>query len=125
LFQDASFADFGTGINERQLSADAPGMRALIRQFAAAIVYLNDQRCSLWHPPYRLDITKLIYPGKNQFDVHVYNTAINRLAGQPPHDFTALNAKYGKRFEPQDMNNLEPIPSGLFGPIHVVEQVAR
>jgi alpha-L-rhamnosidase len=122
-------ADFGRGTPTADLRpADAPGMRALldppIRE--AAIVYLNGQRAgSLWHPPYRLDITKLIHLGNNRIDVHVYNTAINRLAGQPSHDFTALNQKYGKRFEPQDMNNLEPIPSGLLGPIHVVEQVTR
>lgn len=52
----------------------------------------------------------------------VYNTAINKLAGQPPHDYSALWAKYGKRFEPQDMQNLHPIPSGIIGDVHLIEE---
>ena len=86
----------------------------------AAIIFVNGQRAgSLWHPPYRIDISK------NKIEVHVYNTAINLLAGQPPRDYTALQAKYGRRFDPQDMDNLKPIPSGLFGPIDLVKQESR
>ena len=104
---------------------NANGIHALldppIRE--AAIVEINGHRAaSLWHPPYRVDITSLIHPGENKIEVHVYNTAINELAGQPPRNYTALYAKYGKRFEPQDMDNLRPIPSGLFGPIQLIEQ---
>jgi hypothetical protein len=55
----------------------------------------------------------------------VYNTAINLLAGQPPRDYTALRAKYGRRFDPQDMDHLQPIPSGLFGPIYLEEQRSK
>ena len=47
-------------------------------------------------------------------------TAINALAGQPPRDYTALKAKYGDRFQMQDMDNLQPVPSGIFGPVEVV-----
>jgi len=53
--------------------------------------------------------------------VHVFNTAINELAGQPPRDYSALYAKYGKRFEPQDMDNLKPVPSGLIGHVSLVQ----
>jgi hypothetical protein len=118
--------DFGSGIPiTDNRSPNASGMHALldppIRE--AAIVDINGHRVgSLWHPPYRIDVTALIHPGQNKIEVHVYNTAINELAGQPPRDYTALNARYGKRFAPQDMDNLKPIPSGLFGPIHLIEQ---
>jgi hypothetical protein len=54
--------------------------------------------------------------------MHVYNTAINLLAGQPPRDYSELRAKYGRRFDPQDMDHLQPIPSGLFGPIQLEVQ---
>jgi hypothetical protein len=118
--------DFGVGtpIPDNR-PPNASGMHALldppIRE--AAIVEINGHRAaSLWHPPYRIDVTALIHPGQNQIQVHVFNTAINELAGQPSRDYTALNAKYGKRFDPQDMDNLKPIPSGLFGPIHLIEQ---
>jgi hypothetical protein len=87
---------------------------------------VNGQRAgSLWHPPYRIDITSLVHAGDNRIEVRVYNTAINLLAGQPPHDYSALYAKYGKRFEPQDMENLKPIPSGLFGPIRLLRKTSE
>jgi hypothetical protein len=120
------FLDFGAGTaitdNRRP---HASGMSALldppIRE--AAVVFVNGQRAgALWHPPYRIDISRFIQRGENKIEVHVYNTAINLLAGQPPRDYTALRAKYGHRFDPQDMENLKPIPSGLLGPIHLEEQ---
>ncbi|HEY2861707.1 MAG TPA: glycosyl hydrolase [Terracidiphilus sp.] len=116
--------DFGEGkaiVDDRPAGAD--GMHALldppIRE--AAIVYVNGKRAgALWHPPYRLDITSLVKPGANRLEVHVYNTAINELAGQPPRDYTAPWAKYGKRFEPQDMDKVKPEPSGLLGPVRLM-----
>jgi hypothetical protein len=117
------FIEFGEGTPfEDKRRPNANGMLALldppIRE--AAIVFINGKRVgSLWHPPYRIAISKFVLPGENQIEVHVYNTAINLLAGQPPRDYTALRAKYGRRFDPQDMDNLRPIPSGLFGPIHL------
>jgi len=118
--------DFGAGTPfEDPRRPGANGMMALldppIRE--AAVVFVNGQRAgSLWHPPYRIGISGLVHPGENRIEVHVYNTAINLLAGQPPRDYAALRARYGRRFDPQDMDNLKPIPSGLFGPVHLVEQ---
>jgi hypothetical protein len=120
------FLDFGTGEPfEDKRRPDANGMLALldppIRE--AAIVFVNGKRAgALWHPPYRIDISRFVHEGENQIEVRVYNTAINLLAGRPPRDYTALRAKYGRRFDPQDMDNLQPIPSGLFGPIHLVAE---
>jgi hypothetical protein len=120
------FLDFGTGTaitDDRR--PNAAGMHALldppIRE--AAIVFINGKRAgSLWHPPYRIDISEFVHSGENRIEVRVYNTAINLLAGQPPRDYSALRAKYGRRFDPQDMDNLQPIPSGLFGPIRLEEE---
>jgi catechol 2,3-dioxygenase-like lactoylglutathione lyase family enzyme len=118
--------DFGAGTPfEDRRKPNASGMMALldppIRE--AAIVFVNGTRAgSLWHPPYRIDISAFVQAGENKIEVHVYNTAINLLAGQPPRDYTALRARYGRRFDPQDMDNLKPLPSGLLGPIHLVEQ---
>jgi hypothetical protein len=120
-----TLVDFGAGtptIDTRP--PDANGTHALldppIRE--AAIVYVNGKKVgSLWHPPYRIDVSALIHEGQNHIDVHVFNTAINELAGQPPRDYSALHAKYGKRFEPQDMDNLKPVPSGLIGHVSLVQ----
>ena len=53
------------------------------------------------------------------------NLAINRLAGSPPPDYSALIRKYGKRFEPQDMENLRPLPAGLLGPVRLIAAAGR
>ena len=121
--------DFGEGTpTSDDRAPNAPGIHALldapVRE--AAIVFVNGRRAgSLWHPPYRIDISSYLHVGANRIEVHVYNTAMNEMAGQPRRDYTALNAKYGKRFEPQDMDNLQPIPSGLLGPIHLKEQRSK
>ncbi len=118
--------DFGTGtptIDTRP--PDAPGIHANldppIRE--AAIVSINGQPAgTLWHPPYQLDISRLVHTGSNTVEIRVFNTAINELAGQPPRDYKPLEARYGQRFVPQDMDHLMPIPSGLMGPVTVIEE---
>jgi hypothetical protein len=118
--------DFGDGVATiDNRPPRASGMRALldppIRE--AAMVSINGQRVgALWHPPYRIDITKFLKSGENRIEVSVFNTAVNEMAGQPPRDYTALNALYGKRFDMQDMDHLQAVPSGLMGPIRLLEE---
>jgi hypothetical protein len=121
--------DLGEGkaiADDRPEGAD--GMHALldppIRE--AAIVYVNGKRAgALWHPPYRLDITGLVHAGTNQLEVHVFNTAVNELAGQPRQDLTALRAKYGNRFELQDQDKIKPVVSGLLGTVRLMTAPIR
>jgi hypothetical protein len=100
-------------------------MRALLESpvHEAALVYVNDQLAgSVWRPPYEVSVTKLLRAGQNNIGVVVGNLAINELAGQTMPDYRLLNLRYGVRFEPQDMNNLKPLPAGLLGPIRLVTQ---
>jgi hypothetical protein len=104
----------------------APGMRvwleAPVRE--AALVLVNGKPMgALWHPPYELDVTPAIKSGKNVLEVRVFNTAINEMAGQPPRDYTALKAKYGDRFQMQDMENLQPASSGIAGPVRIESMI--
>jgi hypothetical protein len=99
------------------------GMRAWfdppIRE--AAEVFVNGKHVGdLWHPPYAIDVTSSVHAGENTLELRIFNTAINELAGQPPRDYTALKAKYGDRFQMQDMDNLQPVPSGIRGPVQIV-----
>jgi hypothetical protein len=116
--------DFGEGrVNESQPSR--AGMQATfdgpIRE--AAVIYVNDQRAgSVWCPPYALDITSLLRPGANKIRVEVANTAINYMAGHSLPDYRLLNLRYGERFQPQEMEKVQPVPSGLLGPIRLVSR---
>ena len=82
----------------------------------AAEVYVNGQRAGcVWHPPYKVDVSRFLTAGKNDLRIEVGNTAINSLAGRPLPSYRLLNKRYGQRFTPQDMGGLQPLPSGLMG----------
>ena len=71
-------------------------------------------------PPYELEIGGLLHAGENSLRIVVANLAINALAHQPPPDYKPLIAKYGDRFQDQDMANLQPLPAGVLGPVRLV-----
>ena len=88
---------------------------------AAGLVLINGKSAgALWHPPYRLDISKLLKPGVNHIEIDVYNTALNAWSALPPHNYAPLIAKYGDKFQMQDLNLVAPVSSGLLGPIHLM-----
>jgi len=116
------------GLPNPMVTRPGPGMRAYfnppIRE--AALVTINGKPAgSLWHPPYRLDITKLLKPGENHIEIHVYNTALNAWSALAPHDYKPLIEKYGDRFQMQDLNKVKPVSSGILGSIHLISQDPR
>jgi hypothetical protein len=118
------YLNFGEGTaaatEERRAGA---GMRATfdgpVRE--AAVVYVNGKRAgAVWCAPYEVNVTGLLKPGANQIRVVVANSAMNILAKGPLPDYKALTAKYGERFQAQDMAAVTPQPSGLLGPVRLV-----
>ena len=90
------------------------------------MVYVNDRRAgSVWCPPYSIDVTGLLKRGDNRVRVVVANTAINYMAGHALPDYRLLNLRYGERFQPQDMDKVRPVPSGLLGPIRLIAAAKR
>lgn len=114
--------DFGEG-QALDVQATRNGMRTWfdppIRE--AAVISINGQRVgSLWSPPYKLDVTRFLQDGKNDIRIAVGNTAINYMAGRKLPDYKLLNLRYGERFQPQDMERIVPIPSGIIGTLNLV-----
>ncbi len=116
--------DFGEGSpllpaplrNGMQAWLDAP-----VRE--AAVVFVNEQRAgSVWCPPYSIEITKFLKSGDNRIRIIVGNLAVNHMAGRPLPDYRLLNLRYGTRFEPQDMDKIQALPSGLLGPIRILSK---
>lgn len=114
--------DFGEAIslpvqilkNGMQTWLDAP-----IKE--AAEIYVNDQRAgSVWSPPYSLDIKPFLKSGSNKIRVVVGNTALNYMAGRKLPDYKLLNLRYGERFQPQEMDKIQVLPSGLTGKIQLI-----
>jgi hypothetical protein len=110
------------GLPNPLITRPGPGMHAWydppIRE--AALVTINGQAAgALWHPPYRLDVGKLLKPGVNHIEIKVYNTALNAWSALPPREYGPLIAKYGDRFQMQDLNQVKLISSGLLGTVHL------
>jgi hypothetical protein len=116
------------GLPDPSITRTGPGMRAFydppIRE--AALVVVNGQSAgALWHPPYRLDITSLLKPGRNTVEIRVFNTALNAWSAAPKRDYASLKAKFGDRFQMQDLDQVKPLPSGIFGSIHLLTEPLR
>jgi hypothetical protein len=116
--------DFGEGkaLPEQNLrSGMQTWLDAPIRE--AAVVYINEQRAgSVWCPPYALDVSSFLRPGTNKIRIVVANLALNYMAGRRLPDYRLLTLRYGERFQAQDMDKIQPIPSGLLGPIRLIAQ---
>ena len=105
-------------------------------------VRLNDKDCEIvWTPPYRVNITKALKVGRNDLEIRVANTWLNRLMG----DGLGINMGSEKRtwttcnpftldteltvpeistrsmLYYKDLKR-EPVPSGLLGPVCILEQ---
>lgn len=106
--------DFGASTPRSVASREARPVAALdapIRE--AASVSVNGVRVgSIWAAPWRLDLSGL-RPGRNTIELHVSNTALNRLAGEARPDYRLLTARFGERFTPQDSDKIAALPSGL------------
>jgi hypothetical protein len=100
--------------NGMQAWLDAP-----VRE--AAVVYVNDRRAgSVWCPPYSVEVTGFVKPGENNIRIEVANLAMNYMAGRKLPDYRLLNLRYGERFQPQDMDKVQPVIAGLLGPIRLI-----
>jgi hypothetical protein len=120
----AVYLNFGEGTPVATAEHNAgSGMRAMLEGPVreAAVVYIDGKRAgSVWCAPYEVAVGGLLQAGENHIRIVVANLAINELAKGPLPDYKALNAKYGERFQPQDMTHLQPQPSGILGPVRLV-----
>jgi hypothetical protein len=83
---------------------------------AIARVFVNGVKMGgAWTPPYRVDITKALKPGKNKLEIKVVNTWVNRLAGDSM--LPVSERKTAVLFGPDPKNGLES--SGLLGPVTI------
>jgi hypothetical protein len=118
------YLNFGEGEPvSTQERRSGSGMRAMLESPVreAAQVFVNGKLAGMvWHPPYELDVTALLHAGDNDLRIVVANLALNELAKGPLPDYKALNARYGERFQPQDLQNVQPVPAGLLGPVRII-----
>jgi len=119
------FLNFGEGVvvdpaSERRAPS---GMRAWLESPVreAAQVFVNGKAAgAVWKAPFEVEITGLLKAGDNAIRVVVANLALNVLAGNPLPDYKELIAKYGDKFQPQDMVSVRSLPAGMMGPVTLI-----
>jgi hypothetical protein len=123
LAKASAYIDFGRGTEVTAVERRAGnGMRAMLESpvHEAARVFVNDKFAgTVWSAPFEVNVSGLVKAGSNKIRVVVANLALNEMAKGPLPDYKALNAKYGERFQPQDMQEVKPIPAGLLGPVRI------
>ncbi len=115
--------DFGIGTPVERTQLHQAGTRTWLDPplREAAQIYVNGKLAgAVWHPPFQLNLAPLLHAGANELKIVVANTAINELAGRAGPDYSLLNMRYGEKFTPQDMDHLEPLPSGILGPLRLI-----
>jgi hypothetical protein len=117
------YLNFGAGTTVNLPSPlSPPDMRAYLESpiREAAEVFINGQRAgSIWHPPYAIRIDPYLKPGANELKIIVGNTAINELSGRSQPDYRLLKDRYGDLFSPQGLDKLQPLASGILGPVRI------
>jgi hypothetical protein len=115
--------DFGEGTPLPVPARTSPGMHALMESpvHEAAVVYVNGEKAGVvWHPPYQLNVTKQLHAGANTLRIVAGNLALNEMAGEALPNYKLLNVRYGERFQAQDMDQIQPLPSGLTGGVKLI-----
>ena len=119
------FLNFGEGtVVDPASERRAPsGMRAWLESPVreAAQVFVNGKAAgAVWKAPFEVEVTGLLKPGENAVRVVVANLGLNVLAKGPLPDYKELTAKYGEKFQAQDMVSVRSLPAGMLGPVTLV-----
>jgi hypothetical protein len=81
---------------------------------------VNGRSCGIvWAPPFRVDITTAVKPGKNELEIRVINFGPNRIIGDAslPADQRRTRTNI-RKFTPDTPLSA----SGLFGPVQLLVQ---
>ena len=99
------------------------------RLWCTGEVFLNGRSLGIvWKPPYRIDITHAVKPGRNRLGVEVANTWANRLVGDAllPEGQRYCRTNIRGSGTPQKPWREVPLrESGLFGPVSLVMAVEK
>jgi hypothetical protein len=117
----------GTGTYRKEITADAAwlkkGRRVMLDLGSVknlAEVRVNGKAMGiLWKAPFTIDITKALRPGRNAIEIGVTNLWVNRLIGDQQPGAT----KYSFTTERPYTAESPLLPSGLLGPVRLIQSV--
>ena len=113
-------ATYRTSFNLQSSMLKSPLILDLGTVHALATVRLNGKDLGVvWCAPWRVDISKAAKSGRNDLEIGVVNTWLNRMVGDLALPAEKRVTTIPKRFPPNPKSPLEP--SGLLGPITIQE----
>ncbi|HKW18066.1 MAG TPA: glycosyl hydrolase [Terriglobales bacterium] len=87
-----------------------------------AVVTVNGKDLGqTWHAPYRVEVTSVLKPGKNDITIKVINAWVNRMIGDEQPGATKITFADVKPYKATS----PLLPSGLIGPVTLVRQDAE
>ena len=96
-----------------------------VKDVGIATVRLNGRDKGIcWTPPFRVDVTDALVPGRNTVEIRVVNSWYNRVAGDQLHPdrkpYTSTNILLRNDFRGREQPVLLS-PSGLLGPVKIMQ----
>lgn len=84
-------------------------------------VHLNGRSLGiLWAPPFTVDVTSVLRDGTNELIIEVTGTWHNRLVGEARSELPKLTRTNITVSQRKPWKDLDPIPTGLFGPVRLI-----
>jgi hypothetical protein len=111
----------GTAVYHREFEWDGSQERVWLdlgEVANVAEVRVNKTACGFaWTPPYRVEITEALRPGKNELEIEVTNTWANRLIGDAE---LPKDKRQTWTTAPYPSADTKLLPAGLLGPVKLV-----
>jgi hypothetical protein len=83
----------------------------------------------VWTKPFRADISDALQQGANTLEIKVVNSWYNRVAGDQTFpgkkQYTSTNIDLKRDFRGRPIDEIPLEPSGLLGPVQILEAVPK
>ncbi|MCK5821945.1 MAG: glycoside hydrolase, partial [Bacteroidales bacterium] len=98
-----------------------------VKDVGIAVVKVNGQDLGVtWTSPFRVDVSDVLKPGRNELEIKVINSWYNRVAGDEilelEQAYTSTNIILAHDFRGQKIENVQLEPSGLMGPVELLQE---
>jgi len=97
------------------------GMRAWLESPVreAAQVYVNGKAAgAVWTAPFEIEINRPAHIGREHAPCGGGKSGAQRTSQGPLPDYKELTAKYGEKFQAQDMESVRSLPAACWGRCH-------
>ncbi|HYQ58657.1 MAG TPA: glycosyl hydrolase [Draconibacterium sp.] len=101
-----------------------------VKDVGIAKVKINgNDKGIFWTSPFRVEVSNELQKGQNNLEIEVVNSWYNRVAGDQTYpdkkQYTSTNIRLKHDYRGWPLDEIEPEPSGLLGPVTIEEAVGN